>query len=70
MYESNKIYNEFKKIEITNSIDISKLEDNYILLEGKIKSEPDIFQDEYIEANDTFVYLDEDKEHYWGKSGW
>jgi hypothetical protein len=70
MYQSNKIYNEFKKIEIINSIDISTLKDNYILLEGKIKSEPNTFQDEYIEANDTFVYLDENKEHYWGKSGW
>src|SRR5471030_2374244 len=48
IYQYNKIYNEFKKTEITNNIDISTLKDTYILLEGKIKSEPDMFQNEYI----------------------
>lgn len=70
IYQCNKIYNEFKKTEITNNIDISTLKNNYILLEGKINSESDIFENEYIKATNTFAYLEENKEHYWGKTGW
>ena len=70
VYQYNEIYNEFKKTEITNNIDISTLKDTYILLEGKITSEPDMFQNEYIEATNTFVYLEENKEHYRDKTGW
>lgn len=70
IYQYNKIYNEFKKTEVTNNIDISKLKDAYILLEGKIKSESVMFQNEYIEDTSKFVYLEESNEHYSGKCGW
>lgn len=29
-----------------------------------------MFESEYIKSTNTFAYLEENKEHYWGKSGW
>ncbi|MDR3598747.1 hypothetical protein [Clostridium sp.] len=70
VYQYNKIYNEFKKTEITHNIDISTLKDSYVLLEGTITSEPSIFEDEFIKSTNTFVYLEETKDNYRGKTGW
>ena len=70
IYQYNQIYNEFKKTKITNNIDISTLNDSYILLEGKLTSQSTMFQNEYIEDNNTFAYLEENKEHYRDKTGW
>lgn len=69
-YQYNEIYNEFKKTEITYNTDISTIKDSYILLEGKITSTPSIFENEFIKSTNTFVYLEENKEHYWIKTGW
>lgn len=71
IYQYNNLYNDFKKTEITNTnIDISTLKDTYILLNGKINSNSDTFESEYIKATNTFAYLEEDKEHYETKTGW
>lgn len=70
IYQYSTIYSEFKKTELTQNIDISKLKDSYILLEGKITSKPTLLENEYIESTNTFVYLEENKEHYTDKTGW
>jgi hypothetical protein len=70
IYQYNTIYSGFKKTEITQNVNISTLKDSYILLEGKITSKPTILENEYIESTNSFVYLEENKEHYTAKTGW
>lgn len=70
VYQYNTIYSTFKKTEITQNVNISTMKDSYILLEGKITSKPTILENEYIESTNTFVYLEENKEHYTAKTGW
>lgn len=70
VYQYNKIYNKFKSLDITHNIDFSTLKDSYILLDGKIKSTPSTFETQFIKSSNSFVYLNENREHYFSKTGW
>lgn len=54
---------------MTNNIYISTLKDSYIILEVKITSDTTIFQNQHIKATNTFVYLEENNDHYRDKTG-